>query len=286
MSKGEAAEHGEQQEGWKRTLAQMFELYFTPEIERRRIHGGLPGNFYLYMAQVLFPPVAEPPIILLNDEVKGTALLRAPRNIQQGEQISANDLQYIERFDLPDELLDNGYFTVVRAGEGWSMFFNFLYGRARAKDMLELAEQFLEAALFSKARGDAGPAVDNLFSASELISKAVLILHRNHAADAKTHGRIHSEINAWARLGNIDQAFVALYNKLADQRPSARYGNSKNRPPIPDDESFELVRAMIATALQRVGNATDRETVKLEQPGDEVPLRIATDRPHRGHHQS
>jgi hypothetical protein len=41
-----------------------------------------------------------------------------------GARLDSNDLQYIERFDLPDELLDSGHFTIIRAGEGWRVFFN------------------------------------------------------------------------------------------------------------------------------------------------------------------
>lgn len=124
--------------------------------------------------------------------------------------------------------------------------FNFLSGRAKARDMLELADQYLAASIESGHKGHAGPAVDNLFSASELVSKAELILYRSKAAKARIHGPIASEINAWARLGNIDQAFVALFNKLGQQRPNARYCDRDHRPPSPDADSYELVRAMIA----------------------------------------
>ena len=94
--------------------------------------------------------------MLLNDEVEGEILLRAPRPIQKGEPLYSNDLQHIEHFELPDELLDSGHVTIVRAGEAWHMFFNFLYGRAKAKDMLELAGQFLEAAQSAKDKGHEG----------------------------------------------------------------------------------------------------------------------------------
>jgi hypothetical protein len=91
-----------------------------------------------------------------------------------------------------------------------------------------------------------------------LASKAELILHRNPAVNAKRHGTIASEINKWARLGNIDAAFVALFNKLSQHRPFARYGNKNDRPPMPDQESFEVVQAVIERSLERVGKATGR----------------------------
>jgi hypothetical protein len=239
------------------TLTQAWELWFRPEIERRQTAGSLPATFSLHMAQALFPP-DEKLRVLLNDEVEGEGHLRAPRTIQKGEPLYASDLQFMERFELPDALLDSGHFTIVRAGEGWHMFFNFLRGRAKAKDMLQLAGEFLEAALSATDKGHSGPVVDNLFSACELISKAELILHRNPAASSKSHRSVSSQINWWGRLGNIDAVFLKLFNRLAEQRPNARYGDKEHRPPVPEHDSFDLVQAMIERGLGKVGKATDR----------------------------
>lgn len=244
-------------EGWDRTFAHMWEIAFKPELEKRRAAGQIGDDFHLYLAQLIQPPEGEQKV-LFNEEVRGTALMRAPRAIEKDEPVLMADLAHIEQFELPDDLLDCGHFTIIRAGEGWHIVFNFLSGRAKARDMLELAAQFLDAAITSGGKGHAGPAVDSLFSASELISKAELILHRSRAAKSKTHSAIASEINAWARLGNIDVAFVALFNKLAQQRPNARYGDRKHQPPAPDSDSFDLVRAMIDRGLDRVARSTDR----------------------------
>lgn len=247
-------------QGWDRTFAHMWDLFFGPELEKRQQQGGSPEDFSLYMAQVLIPPEGQGNNrVLFNDEVHGVGLMRATRQVEKGELVTVTDIENIERFDLPDELLDHGHFTIIRSGGGWRMFFNFLYGRAKAKDHLVLARQFLEASRVSAGKGHAGPAVDNLFSAAELISKAELILHRSSAAESKTHGRIASAINAWSKLGNIDAAFVALFNRLGQQRPGARYGNAQNRPPSPGSDDLELVQAMIDRGLARVGKATDRD---------------------------
>jgi hypothetical protein len=181
-------------------LAQAWELYFRPEIERRQTEGVLPVSFELYMAQALLSPDGNLRV-LLNEETKGEGLLRAFQSIQKGEPLYSNDLRHIERLELPDELLDSAHFTIVRAGEGWHMFFNFLSGRAKAKDMLELAREFLEAALCAKDKGHGGPAVDFLFSANELISKAELLLHRSPAGSSRTHGSISTQINLWGGQG-------------------------------------------------------------------------------------
>lgn len=251
-------------QGWARTFKQMYDGWFAPEIERRRSAGSLAEPFYLYIAQALFPPDG-PSRVLLNEEVSGNALMRANRPVEKGDQVLTSDLESIEKYELPDELLDNGHFTIIRSGEQWGMFFNFLSGRAKARDMLQLAAEFLDTSIASAAKGHDGPAVDNLYSASELASKAELILHRSQAASARNHKAVASSINAWAKLGNIDAAFVALFNKLGQQRPNARYSDRKRRPPAPAQDDFDLVRAVIDRGIQRVGKAIEDSDEILAQ---------------------
>lgn len=250
------------QEGWQRTLNQMWELYFGPEIERRKADGRIVDpDFSVFMAQVLFP-VDGPIQVRLNEEVKGEAQVRASRAVERDDPVYVSDLRSIEIYELPDELLDSGHFTIFWVGEGWRMVFNFLSGRAKARDMLELARQFLEASQHSHAKGHAGPAVENLFTSAELISKAELILHRSPAVTAKSHGTVASAINAWFKLGNIDAAFVALFNKLTQRRPNARYGDAGSRPSMPTEEDYEVIEAMIQRGHNRVSKATDRADKK------------------------
>jgi HEPN domain-containing protein len=238
------------------TFNQMFELFFGPEIERRKQAGALPNDFFLYMAQVLFPTEGVS-TIHLNDEVKGVGSMRANRPVQAGDPISVEDLGRIEKFDLPDDLLDSGHFTIIRSSDRWLMFFNFLSGRKKARDRLRLASEFVDAARESARKGHAGPSIDTLFSAAELAAKAELILHRSEASKAKTHGPVASAINKWSQLGNIDRAFVELFNRLAEQRPNARYADSGHRPPLPTQDEFELINAVIEKILRRAGRTTE-----------------------------
>lgn len=242
---------------WQTTFNHMWEQFFGPELERRKTEGKLPEGFRIYMAQVLFPENGDNRI-LFNEEISGEATIRTIRPIEMGDNVYLHDIESIEAYDLPDELLDNGHFTIISSGENWRMIFNFRSGRAKAKDMLGLAKQFLEVAESSKNLGHNGPAVDNLFSSCELICKSQLILHGSEAVKSKTHSTIASAINAWARLGNIDAAFVGLFNELGRLRPNARYGDAASRPRMPDQESFELVGAAIERTLEVVRKATDR----------------------------
>jgi len=257
-------------EGWNRTFNQMWELFFGPEIDRRREAGTLPDDFHLYMGQVLFPETGENRI-LLNDEIKGEGLVRINRDVQKGDSIYVEDLTELQIFDLPDELLDHGHFTIFRYGDTWRMMFNFMSGRAKARDMLELARQFHSVAVASHGMGFAGPTVDNLFAAAELVCKAELILHRSPAVTSKTHSAVGSAINRWSSLGNIDAAFIALFNRLSRQRPNARYGDAASRPFLPEKDDLDLVEAMIEAGGRTVRKMTDRNgsEKELEQSAGE-----------------
>src|SRR5882724_7070139 len=131
MSVGTDSDHGEEantqtppvpdDEANTRTFNHIYELFFGPEIERRRQSGTLPSDFFLYMGQVLFP-VEGSPSVHLNNEVTGVGAMRANRTIQAGDPVMMEDLGRLERFDLPDELLDSGHFTIIRSGDRWLMF--------------------------------------------------------------------------------------------------------------------------------------------------------------------
>lgn len=273
MSETSEAVETPPQEGWQTTFNQMWELYFGPELERRKADGRIVGSeFAVYMAQVLFP-VDGPLKVLFNDEVKGEALIRPNRAVERNDPVYLDDFSSIEVYELPDELLDNGHFTIFWVGSGWRMIFNFLSGRAKARDMLDLASQFYDASQHSREKGHAGPAFENLFTAAELISKAELILHRSRAASAKSHSTVASAINDWSRLGNIDAVFVRVFNGLVRRRPNARYGDVNTRPPVPTGEEYEVIAAMIQRGIEKVGKMTDR--------ADKIDA-AATDKPEGG----
>jgi hypothetical protein len=109
-------------QGWDRTFKQMYDGWFAPEIERRREAGLLVEPFHLHIAQALFPPEGASRV-LLNEEVRGTAKVQANRPIEKGDQVLSTDLELIEKYELPDELLDYGHFTIIRTGQRWGMFF-------------------------------------------------------------------------------------------------------------------------------------------------------------------
>jgi uncharacterized protein (UPF0332 family) len=187
----------------------------------------------------------------LNDEVRGVATIRATRAIEKGEHIRQADLADLQQFELEDDDLDCGHFTAMNTGGAWIATFNFLYGRPRALKLIERAAEFLESAKSAFDKGHAAVAVDNLFSACELASKAELLV-RQLVAEKSNHRHLHRAVNWWGRLGNIDAAFVDLFNKLAALRPRYRYDAEYTDPMPVDSADLELVEVLIDATKRRL----------------------------------
>jgi len=154
-------------------------------------------------------------------------------------------------FDVEESELDCGHFTMFWHGKGWSIAFDFRSSRAKSVQMLERAGQFLDASKFSADKGHASASVDNLFSSCELISKAMLILHRSPAVTAKTHGRVGSAINKWGKFGNVDAAFLKIYNRMSQERTSARY-DASTEVTTPTAHDFDIVGRELETLKNAV----------------------------------
>jgi hypothetical protein len=91
--------------------------------------------------------------------------------------------------------------------------------------------------------------------------KARLMTSAMIKSDAKTHSTIHAGINLWSNLGNVDRAFVEMFNKLSRDRDKARYNADKI------DLSPHIDRDKIAKARAEIGalHAT------LKRFADETP---------------
>lgn len=226
--------------GYTRTLAHMFQLSFSPEIIRRLDAAELPDDFSLWAAQMIQTEDA-PKCVRLNDEIRGIMHVRMDRPIEKGETATMSDLRNVVDFEVDEDELDCGHCTIIFDGVGWKMFFNFQAGRGRSLKTMARAEQFLEAARYATENGHLGPAVDNLFSACELLAKARLTLgHR----EADNHKTIHSRINSERRLGNVDATFVDLFNRMTRARYPARYKASDDVA-MPTRDELDLVQEEI-----------------------------------------
>ena len=241
-------------EGSFRIILHMFQSAFAPEIRCRLSAGQLDDNFFLAAAQLIQPEEGER-MVRLNGEVRALGLVRVTRAINKGDTVFLSDLRQLEGLDLEEDELDAGHFTLFWNGEGWFASFDFRAGRAKSTDILRLAGEFFETAQSAADKGHAGACVDNLFSACELASKARLILHRSPAAKAKKHGHVHSAINKWGHLGNVDEGFLKLYNRMWKTRPAARYDGAA-QVEMPSKSDLRIVGREIEHLKEAVAQRT------------------------------
>lgn len=236
-------------EGADRILRQAQDLWWEPEIERRKNAGTIDANFTFSMAQALFRP-DDSVEIRFNEEVRGVAYVRASRSVEKGDYVYPSDLDGLESFDLVEEDLDCGHFTMIKVTGGWFLSFNFLRSRSLCATLLNSAKDFLDVARYSIQQKKSRPAVDNLYSACELISKAQLILTSMLNRSAKSHRAVSTKINQWRHFGNIDSDYVDLFNRLGTLRPSCRYDGVTIDHTLLSEEEFELVEAQISRLEQ------------------------------------
>ena len=75
------------------TIRQAFDLWFNPEIERRREAGLLPEKFVLFAAQVVIDPDRKAPAVRLNEEVRGMFKAKPARRVGKGEMVLLSDIK-------------------------------------------------------------------------------------------------------------------------------------------------------------------------------------------------
>lgn len=237
---------------------QIIDIYVGPEIERRRAAGRLPRNFTLHAAQLICSADAAPNQIRLNDEVQAIALVRWNKAVRKelGDPVFRHEVEGIETIVLPETEDPNcGHATLLRFGAQWYVAFDFRYNRGRSRELLAKAEQFRSAATRAHAAAEWSAFAYNLFTAMELAAKAELLVAPDQTLlRVKSHKTVHSRINKWAHLGNVDLEHVTAFNELARLRQDAAY--SMERFVMSADRAADLLEAVVAF-LERVRARAD-----------------------------
>lgn len=213
------------QDSWATTINHLFELFFTPEIERRKEAGTLDDTFALRYAQVLMYSDGRQHEVRLNDEVAAILRVQAKEPIAAGDPVYSSQIGNVVGMELPDDVDPNAaHATVARIGDAWYLGFDFRYNKALSQQHVETANEFLSAAHTAMESEHWRAFLDNLFSAAELLSKAVLLLLPDADFVKKTsHRSVHARINRFAHLGNIAPEFRDTFNRLSQLRSPARY---------------------------------------------------------------
>lgn len=214
---------GENPEIGQRLFEQALELWINPEIERRRLRDELSEDFALDSAQVIMN-FDKPIEVRLNGEVRALVEGKIERPIEEGEVVDLEkDISEISCIRLTEIDSNAGHLTILRHRGFWRIHFDFRYNQARCTEHLAVAEEFLSTAKDALSNSRLRAFVDNLYSATELLAKAELIMHDKMVFESKKHGAVHSRYNQYANLGNVEKDYANLLNRLAKIRPSAKY---------------------------------------------------------------
>lgn len=208
-------------------MQMLHEMYLAPEIERRRAAGRLPEGFVGVRAVQVILNRGQLPDVRIDDEVlvKVNFKPKPGRRITVGAPAVWSDIEKIEGLELTDADPNAGHFTAILLPDGWTLSWHFQYDRERAADHVGAAREFLDTAS-SALRGHRLRAfVDNLFSAVELMAKALLIsaVPSENTRGWKTHKTVKGVLNRRTTRDADAARFAALYNRLEKHRSTARY---------------------------------------------------------------
>ena len=216
----------------------IAELYIDPEIKRRRDANLLPNDFVVYAVQVIMNHDA-PNEVRLNDEVSTHVVGRFSGSVTDDEQVSVDDLESIDDIQLTDRDPNAGHVTLLVHKGRWIGRFDFRYNATRTRGHMVAAREFLDSAQDAFQKTHLRSVVDNLFSATELMAKGVLLMHDDSMLSGRSHGIVHSRFNHWGHLGNTDRRYTSLLNKLASLRGPSRYLDKDFQ--LSSDEAKEML---------------------------------------------
>lgn len=162
------------------------------------------------------------------------------------DPVFLHEIDGVETIKLPETEDPNcGHATLWRLGDGWHVAFDFRYNRGRSLALLTRARQFLEAATQANRAAAWSVLAYNLFTAMELAAKAeLLVVPNTDLLKSKKHGAVHSGLNKWAKLGNVDLAHASTFNDLAKLRQDAAYSFE------PFEIEPERANAMLASVTE------------------------------------
>lgn len=215
-----------EEETYRAVVDQALSLWIKPEIERRREAGSLAVDFELMAAQVVFAPGVELPVVRLNQEVVAVMRVRAKGPIEKGDPVTDAQIDGIDAIELTDLDADSGHVTIQRLRDQWFVSFDFRRNASTSVQTVAAADEFLSTARYALCEGLMHAFADNLFSATELLAKASLLLHKDRLRTTKKHQAILRPFKLWGHLGNTKSEYVRLLNDLARMLAPARYLDS------------------------------------------------------------
>lgn len=236
----------------------LLNLYVLPEIKNRQETGELSDPFRLDAAQIIFFPDNKKRIIRLNQEVKAIADVVYKNGIskKKGENVSNNELEEIKKITLTNEDdPDCAHVFLIHIEKKWVIYFDLRYNKKLASDHIKRASEFIKSAEYNYQNEHMGPFIDNLFSASELLAKSILLLALDPKLRKKSsHYVIKDKFNRFVSLGNLESEYSNILNTLERLRPKGRYlQGTIEISDIEAENYLESVKKLKIEAEKRVG---------------------------------
>jgi HEPN domain-containing protein len=230
-------------------LGQIYELWVHPELERRRLPI-VPEQ--VTKALVVMAP-GRPVSVLLDDEVRLMASVRATRRIAEGESITAEDFDELRGLTPAEIDPDAGWVCFARLAGNIYVAFDFRRNREKARRMLDRADEFLAAAKTASDAGQVAVAVDCGYAAAELAVTSQML--QVDDAPPRDHHARRRWFADWTRYGNVPSQQSRAFAYLAARRGAARYA----------DGSLKLRPAQLRRTLDVVGEAIQHARARVAE---------------------
>ena len=134
---------GMQPEVANKVAEQLFELWVFPELTRR----GLVAHQSSVVKAVVILKVDESPEVMLDNECLINVHFKPTPGVAAGERITLTNIADIPWMEPANLHPDAAWIAYLRLADGREFIgFRFLYQRGRARRIVALAEQYLDAA--------------------------------------------------------------------------------------------------------------------------------------------
>jgi uncharacterized protein (UPF0332 family) len=254
-----------EEEGMRRTVQQLLDMFVEPEIKRRQAAGEVEKPFPLTHAQIIFYPDGRPSEVRLNEEIRTVVKVKLKEPLQKpirkGDPVYLDQIESVETTSLAEDEDPNvGHATLLSLNGSWVLHFDFIYNKQKSAQHLAAARQFVEAARHGIEKKHWAVVVDALCSASELTAKAYLLGSPDKTImEAKSHGIVASRANAQRKLGNLQSHHVESFNKVWGLRTKARY--LQGELDFSEAEAVDIMNTIddfIADVQQRIDIASNK----------------------------
>jgi HEPN domain-containing protein len=236
--------------------------WVVPELGRL----GMPEDKPVDRGLILFPPQGKPQVIL-GERAEIIASCTSLRAIEAGEAVTENDVT-VNSVHPAKEPRDHGWICWATIGDHIWIAFDLRRHRDTARQHVVLASDYLATAREALAAGRLAVAIENTWSAAELVIKAEIVMLG--VSQARDHGTRETWWSDFTKLGNAPGEEADSFKWLGQQRSAARYGDARLQwDPDAVVGHVEVVAGMVDRGLKRTEHL--RETEERRRAGEDDP---------------